>query len=256
MAPRLITTPQQLIQQGLGAAEAEGKVAAQQPHQGTEAGPVWAGLHLRRQFGASAGATAGADQPVQMVFNHQRRDWRDLDHLMAQRLRVVNLQMGAAAAALLRMVLLHIITALRREQLRSCAGMALLPATFAATGLSAGRCGLNPAPLLEGGLEELRVLRPRRSSSSLMRTAWSASCCRSCSSSYCRTWSWPTMSLTLSCQSAAEIPAGGVLISGALSLRCKHESCRRQGVSGGRVRAEPSRPPEQEPFQCIKNCMA
>jgi len=43
-------------------------------------------------------------------------------------------------------------------------------------------------------------------------------------------------------QSASGIPAGGLLITGDLCLRCNRESSCRQGVSRAGVRDEPSRP--------------
>jgi hypothetical protein len=46
------------------------------------------------------------------MFDHQRCDRRDLDHLMAQWLKILTLQMGAAAAAVLWMVFLHRIAPL------------------------------------------------------------------------------------------------------------------------------------------------
>jgi hypothetical protein len=43
-------------------------------------------------------------------------------------------------------------------------------------------------------------------------------------------------------QSASEIPAGGVVITGGLCLRCNRDSSRRQGFSRAEVRGELSRP--------------
>ena len=74
---------------------------------------------------------------MEPMLDHQRRDRRDLDHLMAQRLRIFPLQVGAAAAAVLRMVLLHRIAALHRQQLRTSPGMALLATPLAATRFTA-----------------------------------------------------------------------------------------------------------------------
>jgi hypothetical protein len=53
------------------------------------------------------------------MLNHQRRDRRDLDHLMAQRCRILSLQQGAATAAGIRVVLHHLIHPLNRQQLRT-----------------------------------------------------------------------------------------------------------------------------------------
>jgi hypothetical protein len=44
------------------------------------------------------------------------------------------------------------------------------------------------------------------------------------------------------CQSASEIPDGGVVIAGNLWLRCNRDSSRRQGFSRGDVRYELSCP--------------
>ena len=73
----------QLLEQGLGLAETPGEGAAQQANQGTEPWAVVTGLHIRRQRGAGAGGTAGADQAMQSVLDHQRRDRWYLNHLMA-----------------------------------------------------------------------------------------------------------------------------------------------------------------------------
>jgi hypothetical protein len=68
---------------------------------------------------------------------------------MAQPLRVIALQMGAAAAAMLRMVLLDLIAALDRQQLRPRSGMALLTTSLAATGFAA--CGRLKTKAITGG---------------------------------------------------------------------------------------------------------
>ena len=94
---------------------------------------------------------------------HQRGDRRDLDHLMAQRLRVIiTLEMDAAAAALVGTMLLHRIAPLDRQQLRpsSWVPLADLPACVHCL---CGGVRLIPKPLLEEGLEVLRELRPIRS---------------------------------------------------------------------------------------------
>ncbi len=67
------------------------------------------------------------------MFDHEQRYQRDLDHLMAQRRWIFSLQQRAAAAAGIRMVPYHIVSALQRQQLRASAGMAQLAATLAAT---------------------------------------------------------------------------------------------------------------------------
>lgn len=77
---------QLLIEQRLGPAETQREGTVQQTHQGTEPGPLTAGLHIRRQGGAGAGGAAWEDQPMHPMLDHQRCDWRILDHLMAQRL--------------------------------------------------------------------------------------------------------------------------------------------------------------------------
>ena len=61
-----------------------------------------------------------------------------LDHLIAQRFRIITQQMGAAAVAVLGMVLLHIAYFLHRQQLRPRSGKTGLAATFAATALLLG----------------------------------------------------------------------------------------------------------------------
>jgi hypothetical protein len=71
-------------------------------------------------------------------------------------------QRGAVLAGF-GVVFHHRIHSLNRQQLRPRSGMALLAAAFAATALAPFSSGLNPWPSLEGGLEELRELRPIRS---------------------------------------------------------------------------------------------
>ena len=80
-----------------------------------------------------AGGTAGAHQSVQPVLDHHWRERRDLNHLMAQRIRILAVQQGAAAAAGVQVVVHHLIHPLDRQQLRARAGMAWLAAAFAAT---------------------------------------------------------------------------------------------------------------------------
>jgi len=101
---------------------------------------------------------------------------------------------------------------------------------------------LHPGPSLEGGLEELRELRPIRSRRLASSVANAVSWLRSCSISCC----WTRMNCLASgghdSQSASGIPAGGVLITDSLCLRSNQESSCRQGFSSNKVRAEPSRP--------------
>jgi hypothetical protein len=96
---------------------------------------------------------------MQPVLDHQRHDRRDLDQLMAQGIRILSLQQGAAAAAGIRVVLDHLIHPLDRQQLRICSGMAQLAAALTATALAAlwrlealwASAQRWPGPLLEGG---------------------------------------------------------------------------------------------------------
>ena len=117
--------PQQLIEQRLGLAETQRESTAQQTHQNTEQGAVATELQNRRQRRAGAGRAAGADQPMPLVTGHQRRDRRNLDHLMARRRQS-------------RLLLRHLVHPLDRKQLRTSCEMALLSARLAATA---------PAPL-------------------------------------------------------------------------------------------------------------
>jgi hypothetical protein len=55
---------------------------------------------------------------VQPVLDHQRRDRRDLDHLLAHGGWVLSLQQGAAVSAGIGVVLHHLIHPLNRQQLR------------------------------------------------------------------------------------------------------------------------------------------
>jgi hypothetical protein len=72
---------------------------------------------------------------MQPGLHHQRCVRRDLDQLMPQRLWILTLQQGAAAAAGIGVVIHHRIHALDWQQLRTSAGMTLLAAAFAATAL-------------------------------------------------------------------------------------------------------------------------
>jgi len=55
---------------------------------------------------------------VQTVLDHHWRDRRDLNHLMAQRIRILAIKQGAAAAAGVRVMFHHLIHPLDRQQLR------------------------------------------------------------------------------------------------------------------------------------------
>lgn len=80
---------------------------------------------------------------MQPVLDHQRRDRRDLDHLMAQGLGILTLQQLAATAACLWVVLHHLIQPLDRQQLRPGSGMARLATALVTTAL-APLWGLEP----------------------------------------------------------------------------------------------------------------
>jgi len=68
---------------------------------------------------------------------HQWRDRWNLDHLVTQRLKVVSLPQGAAAAAGIRVVIHHLADTLDRQQFRLTAGMTLLAAPLGATAFAA-----------------------------------------------------------------------------------------------------------------------
>jgi hypothetical protein len=71
------------------------------------------------------------------MLDHHRRDWRDLDHLVAQRRWILSLQQGAAVATGIGVVLNHHIHPLDWQQLRATAGMARLATALAATAFAA-----------------------------------------------------------------------------------------------------------------------
>ncbi len=148
--PRVLN-PQHLLEQPLTLADAQGEGSTQQRDQGTESGATAAHVHIRWQRRTGAGGAAGAHQPVQPVLNHQRRDRRDLDHLMPQRIRILAVQQRAAVAAGIRVVLHHLIHPLDRQQLRPSAGMARLAAALGATALTPCR-RLKPRPVAGWGL--------------------------------------------------------------------------------------------------------
>ena len=141
--------PQQLIEQRLGLAETQRKDAAQQTHQGAEPWSVRTRFHISRQRCAGAGGAAGADQAMQPMLDHHWRDRRDFNHLMAQRIRILALKQGAAAAAGIGVMVHHLIHPLDRQQLRPRSRMTRLTAALAATALAPCR-RLKPGPIAGG----------------------------------------------------------------------------------------------------------
>jgi hypothetical protein len=73
---------------------------------------------------------------VQPVVIEHRRDWRNLDHLMAQWFWILSSQQHPAAATGIGLVLHHLIHSLDRQRLRPGSGMARLAASLAATALA------------------------------------------------------------------------------------------------------------------------
>lgn len=134
------------------------------------------------------------------------------------------------------------VSALDQQQLRPRAGMALLATRLRPLALRRAG-GFKPMLSLQGGLEELRELRPIRSRWLACSVAKALSCWRSCSFSSSKACTWPTISLTLAgvaAQSASEIPAGGALITGGLYLRCNQDSSRRHAFIRNAVPVAPS----------------
>ena len=86
---------------------------------------------------------------MEPMFDHHRGDRRDLDHLMTQRIWILTLQQGAAAAAGVKMVFQHLVNALDGQLLRPCSGMARLPTPLAATAF-AERGRLKPQAVTGG----------------------------------------------------------------------------------------------------------
>ena len=121
---------------------------------------------------------------MQPVFNHQRRDRRDLDYPMTQWIWINTLQQLTAAATGIGVVfhhlIHHLIHPLDRQQFRPTAGMARLTAALAATAL-VPLWRLKPKHVTDGGLEELRELRPIRSRRFASSVARPVSCTRSSS---------------------------------------------------------------------------
>ena len=88
-------------------------------------------------------------------------------------------------------------------------------------------------------MRELRPIRSWSLASSVAReVSWRPSC------SFSRSWARieDRTAAGVVSQAASEIPAGGVLITGGLCLRCNRESSCFQGFSWANVRSEPSRP--------------
>ena len=69
---------------------------------------------------------------MQPILDHQRRDRRDLDHLMARGIWILSLQQRAANAAGIWVVFHHLIYPLDRQQHRPRSGMARLAAALLA----------------------------------------------------------------------------------------------------------------------------
>jgi len=107
------------VSSDLGFAETQLEGTAQKAHKGTETGAVMAAFHFSRQRCTGAGGAAGAHQTVQPVLDHQRRDRRNLDHLMAHGRWILSLQQGAAVAAGIGVVLNHLIHPFGRQKLRT-----------------------------------------------------------------------------------------------------------------------------------------
>ena len=129
-----------------------------------------AGFYISRQRCAGAGGTAGADQTMQAMLDHQRCDRRDLDHLMTQWIWINTVQQLTAVAARIRVVIHHLFHPLDRQQLWSGSGMACLSAPLAATAL-APLWRLKAKPATGGRLLLRRSLAARRSCGSSGQSA-------------------------------------------------------------------------------------
>ena len=86
---------------------------------------------------------------MQPMLDHHWRDRRDFNHLMAQRIRILALKQGAAAAAGIGVMVHHLIHPLDRQQLRPRSRMTRLTAALAATALAPCR-RLKPGPIAGG----------------------------------------------------------------------------------------------------------
>ena len=160
---------------------------------------------------------------------------------MAQWLGVVSMEKGAAATAGLRVMVDYIVSALQRQQLRSSAGMALLPTPLAAAALAA-----------------LRWLEPWT-----ITGGWSGGVARRSADPLAQIGKLRSQGVELLAelivlqllsqgqflgmarvdrQSVSEIPARVGAIAGDLSLRCNRDSSWRQGFNRTSVRNELSRP--------------
>jgi hypothetical protein len=90
----------------------------------------------RLTIGAVQESQTTSDQPVQPVLDHQRRDRRDLDHPMAQRIWILAVQQGAAVSAGIGVVFHHLVHPFNRQQLRPRSRMTRVTAALAATALT------------------------------------------------------------------------------------------------------------------------
>jgi hypothetical protein len=88
---------------GFDLALAQAVVPGHQGQDALQAGALAAGGHPRGQPGAGGGSASGAGQAVKLVLGHFGPDLRQLQHLVAERLRVFPAQRVAAPAAARRL---------------------------------------------------------------------------------------------------------------------------------------------------------
>lgn len=116
------------------------KAGHEQGGKGDQPRPGLPRRHAFRQF-AAGGATAGAEQPVLLIFPDDRLDVREFPDLMADRLRIGSLQESAATPALGRHAGNDVCALSRRDQRPFVLRMPRLAATLAP------RLGLGPRRL-------------------------------------------------------------------------------------------------------------
>lgn len=88
----------------------------------------------------------GANEAMQLVLDHERHDLRDVDHLVADRFRIIPTQRLATTAAVAGMMGNQVLALLGRKQVAACTGMALLATALATRGFALPlACGLKTA---------------------------------------------------------------------------------------------------------------
>ena len=105
-------------------------------------------LHTHRQLRAGDRMAVGADEAMQLVLDHERHDHWDVDHLVAERFRIIPTQRLATTAAVAGMMENHVLALLGRKLVAARTGMALLATAPATRGFALPlACGFKTAAI-------------------------------------------------------------------------------------------------------------